>query len=94
MIAVTTGWEIEGYRISEYKGTAQGATFDELLRHAATLSANAILNARYDDALDIETLYHGSAVVVDPIQRILTTNIPTADLNHQISSDQRKGSNA
>ena len=58
MIAVTTGSAIEGYRISQYKRTAQGATFDELLRHATTLGANAVLNACYDDALDIETLYH------------------------------------
>jgi hypothetical protein len=36
MIAVTTGSAIEGYGISQYKGTAQGATFDELVRHAAT----------------------------------------------------------
>jgi uncharacterized protein YbjQ (UPF0145 family) len=79
VIGVTTGWEIEGYRISEYKGTAQGATFEELLRHAATLGANAILNACYDDALDIETLYHGSAVVVDPIERIVITSPPTAE---------------
>lgn len=78
MIAVTTGSAIEGYRISQYKGTAQGATFEELLRHAVTLGANAILNACYDDALDIETLYHGSAVVVDPIQGMVTADRSTA----------------
>jgi uncharacterized protein YbjQ (UPF0145 family) len=79
VIAVTTASVIEGYRISQYRGVAQGATFDELLSHAVTLGANAILNACYDDALDVETLYHGSAVVLDPIQRSVKTSTPGAE---------------
>jgi uncharacterized protein YbjQ (UPF0145 family) len=66
MIAVTTETRLEGYQIAAYKGTAQGATFAYLLRHAEALGANAILNTCYDDALDVETLFHGAAVVVEP----------------------------
>ena len=69
MIAVTTTSSIEGYRITAYKGSAQGLTFDELLRHAEALGANAILNTCYDDALDVETLFHGAAVVIEPLIR-------------------------
>ena len=66
MIAVTTETRLEGYEIVAYKGTAQGATFADLLRHAEALEANAILNTCYDDALDLETLFHGAAVVIEP----------------------------
>jgi uncharacterized protein YbjQ (UPF0145 family) len=66
MIAVTTGCWIEGYQIVAYKGTAQGATFDELLKDAEALGANAILNTCFDDALDVDTLFHGAAVVIEP----------------------------
>ena len=69
MIAVTTETRLEGYQIAAYKGTAQGATFADLLRHAEALGANAILNTCYDDALDVETLFHGAAVVVEPLIR-------------------------
>ena len=67
MIAVTTETRLEGYQIAAYKGTAQGATFADLLRHADSLGANAILNTCYDDALDAETLFHGAAVVIEPV---------------------------
>jgi len=67
MIAVTTEARLEGYQIAAYKGTAQGATFADLLRHAEALGANAILNTCYDDALDVETLFHGAAVVVERV---------------------------
>ncbi|HTV55557.1 MAG TPA: hypothetical protein VMI06_11660 [Terriglobia bacterium] len=66
MIAVTTGCWIEGYQIVAYKGTAQGATFDELLKDAEALGANAILNTCYDNALDVDTLFHGAAVIIKP----------------------------
>ena len=69
MIAVTTETRLEGYQIAAYKGTAQGATFADLLRHAEALGANAILNTCYDDALDVETLFHGAAVVAEPLIR-------------------------
>jgi len=67
MIAVTTETRLEGYQIVAYKGTAQGETFADLLRHAEALGANAILNTCYDDALDVETLFHGAAVVIEPV---------------------------
>ena len=67
MIAATTAAMIEGYAIVAYKGTAQGETFDEFLRSAESLGANAILNTCYDDALDVDTLFHGAAVVIGPI---------------------------
>jgi uncharacterized protein YbjQ (UPF0145 family) len=67
MIAVTTVARIDGYRIVAYKGTAQGETFEELLTSAEYLGANAILNTCYDDALDVDTLFHGAAVVIEPI---------------------------
>jgi len=67
MIAVTTETRLEGYQIVAYKGIAQGATFADLLRHAEALGANAILNTCYDDALDVETLFHGAAVVIEPV---------------------------
>jgi len=69
MIAVTTETRLEGYQIVAYKGTAQGETFADLLRHAEALGANAILNTCYDDALDVETLFHGAAVVIKPLIR-------------------------
>lgn len=66
MIAVTTASRIESYQIVAYKGTAQGETFEELLKRAEALGANAILNTCYDDAFDVDTLFHGAAVVVEP----------------------------
>jgi len=66
---------LEGYRLTGYKGTAHGVTFDELLRHAEALGANAILDACYDDTLDTEILYHGAAVV---IERLVPVTPPRA----------------
>src|SRR5215831_7495984 len=45
------------------RGVAQGETYPALLRDAEALGANAVLNTCFDDALDVETLYHGPAVV-------------------------------
>jgi len=67
MVAVTTETRLDGYQIAAYKGTAEGATFADLLRHAEALGANAILNCCYDDALDVETLFHGAAVVIEQV---------------------------
>jgi uncharacterized protein YbjQ (UPF0145 family) len=67
MIAVTTVSSINGYEIVAYKGTAQGETFDELLRNAKALGANAILSTCFDDALDVDTLFHGAAVLIKRI---------------------------
>jgi uncharacterized protein YbjQ (UPF0145 family) len=69
MILVTTTSEIEGYRVVTTKGTAQGATFEEMLRHAESLGANAVVDADYDDALGKEALFHGTAVVVEPTRK-------------------------
>ena len=67
MISITTASRIEGYQIVAYKGTAQGATFDQLQGSVQSLGANAILNASYDDAIDVDTLFRGAAVVIEPI---------------------------
>jgi hypothetical protein len=53
--------------IVAYRGTAQGATFEELQKSAESLGANAILNTCFDDALGVDTLFHGAAVVIEPI---------------------------
>jgi len=68
MVAVTIDSNVQGFRITGYKGTACGATFDELLQHAESMGANAIIGTCYDNALDVETLFHGAAVVIEPIQ--------------------------
>jgi len=71
MIAVaTTQMQIEGYFISAYKGTACGETYLGLLREAEALGANAVLNACFDDDLNVETLYHGAAVVIRPLTEV------------------------
>lgn len=61
MIFVTARPSSGGNRIIAYKGTVQGATFDEMVRHPRHLRANSILNARYGDALGIDTFYHSVA---------------------------------
>jgi uncharacterized protein YbjQ (UPF0145 family) len=68
MIAVTTASAIEGYQVMAYKGTGQGASFEELLCNAESLGANAILNTFYDSAVDVDTLFHGAAVVIEPVR--------------------------
>ena len=68
MVAVTIGNKFQGFQITGYKGTASGATFNELLQHAESMGANAVIRACYDNALDVETLFHGAAVVIEPIQ--------------------------
>jgi uncharacterized protein YbjQ (UPF0145 family) len=77
MMMTTTASRIEGHHIVAYKGTAQGDTFEELLKSAEALGANAILNTCFDDALDVDTLFHGAAVVIEPIQA-LTSLLSTA----------------
>jgi uncharacterized protein YbjQ (UPF0145 family) len=77
MMMATTASRIEGYNVVAYKGTAQGETFEKLLKGAETLGANAILNTCYDDALDVDTLFHGAAVIIEPIQA-LTSLLSTA----------------
>jgi len=84
MIAVTTETRLEGYQIAAYKGTAQGATFADLLRHAEGLGANAILNTCYDDALDVETLFHGAAVVIEPVTRRQPAQAVASDANEKL----------
>lgn len=66
MVLVTPRSNLEGYQVATYKGIAQGSTIQDLVREAKALGANVILNTCYDNALDIETLYHGTAVLVKP----------------------------
>jgi len=68
MVAVTIESNVQGFRITGYKGIACGPTFDELLQHAESMGANAVIGTCYDNALDVETLFHGAAVVIEPIQ--------------------------
>jgi uncharacterized protein YbjQ (UPF0145 family) len=67
MIFATTASSIEGYQIVAFKGTAQSATFEGLLSKTEDLGANAVLNVCYDNTLSADTLFHGSAVVVEPV---------------------------
>lgn len=64
MILTSTEAQVPGYVITAYKGIIQGGTWDELLRRAEALRANAVLNTCFDDALDVDTLFHGSAVIL------------------------------
>jgi uncharacterized protein YbjQ (UPF0145 family) len=92
MIAVTTGCWIEGYQIVACKGTAQGATFDELLKDAEALGANAILNTCFDDALDVDTLFHGAAVVIEPVPaslQHLVTSVPVFESAQAVKRTQK-----
>ncbi len=50
-----------------YRGIAQVTTFEELQSSAEARGANAILNSCYDNALDVDTLFRGAAVVIEPI---------------------------
>ena len=79
MIAVATAQtHIKGYSITAYKGTAQGETYLALLQDAEALGANAVLNTCFDDALDVERLYHGAAVVIEAIPKHLPESVPSA----------------
>jgi hypothetical protein len=64
VLLASTEERIEGYAIAAYKGILQGQTWNELLRQAEALGANAILNTCFDDALDVDTLFHSRGVVV------------------------------
>ncbi len=70
VIIVTTMPTLEGYCLTDYKGTVQAVTFDELLRHAEAVGANAILDTCYDDRLDTDTLYHRAAVVIERVLHV------------------------
>jgi uncharacterized protein YbjQ (UPF0145 family) len=70
MILVSTASEIDGYRVLSVKGTTQGANFEDLLRHAETLGANAILKADYKSLAAGYAIYHGTAVLVEPTQKL------------------------
>lgn len=66
---------------------------DFLLKSAEALGANAILNTCFDDALDVDTLFHGTAVVIQPFLAILpkryggghtsTMNLPSRSHTHE-----------
>ncbi len=104
-IVVTTGLEVEGYRITKYLGVVRGLTvrttnlaqtflswlrglfggrikawvqlcdtsrqeaFDQMVSHAQSLGANAVIGMRYDSeevAGLAEVLAYGTAVVIEP----------------------------
>jgi hypothetical protein len=64
VILTSTEVQIQGYWITAYKGIVQAPTWDDLLRNAEHIGANAVLNTCFDDALDVDTLFHGYAVVL------------------------------
>jgi uncharacterized protein YbjQ (UPF0145 family) len=64
VILTSTEAQVPGYVITAYKGIIQGETWTELLLLAEALGANAVLNTCFDDALGLNTLFHGSAVVL------------------------------
>ncbi|MGH9344512.1 MAG: hypothetical protein ACRD19_12225 [Terriglobia bacterium] len=66
MILVTTATAIEGCHIMAYKAVVTAATFEELHTNAESVGANAVLNTCYDNALDVDTLFDGAAVVIEP----------------------------
>ena len=72
VIMTSTEPRINGYWTSTYKGIVQGQTWGDLLRNAEQIGANAILNTCFDSAIGIDTLFHGSAVVVKPARSALS----------------------
>jgi hypothetical protein len=68
VILTSTGSQIEGFWITAYKGIVQGQTWDEFLLNAEAIGANAILNICFDDAIDVDTLFHGAGVVLKPLK--------------------------
>ncbi|MGH9400706.1 MAG: hypothetical protein ACRD2P_01205 [Terriglobia bacterium] len=70
MIFVTVRLSIDGYRIILYKGTVQRATINDMIRHARHMRANAIFNACYDNALNIDTSHHGTTVAVERTKEV------------------------
>jgi uncharacterized protein YbjQ (UPF0145 family) len=85
MILTSTQARIEGCWITAYRGTVQGETWKELLRHAEEIGANAVLNTCFDDALDVNTLFHGAAVVIEPLPSRAATAVapPTYETKSQ-----------
>ncbi len=81
---------IEGYAITAYKGIVQGESWNELLRHAEELGANAILNTRFDNALDVDTLFHGTGVVVEPLKLPIAPRLSRAKPKIQIAGQLRR----
>jgi uncharacterized protein YbjQ (UPF0145 family) len=88
VILTSTETKIPGYVITAYKGIAQGETLNELLRHAEKIGGNAVLNTCFDDALAVETLFHGSAVVV---KRVPPPRAPLRGPNGANSQVQPRG---
>ncbi|MGH9452133.1 MAG: hypothetical protein ACRD11_16610 [Terriglobia bacterium] len=82
MILVTTATAIQGYQIVAYKGIAQVRAFDELQTNAEVLGANAILNTCYHNALDVDTLFHGTAVAIEPIPVTFRQNSGSGDTSN------------
>jgi uncharacterized protein YbjQ (UPF0145 family) len=67
VITITPKSEVEGFSIAGYKGIVKGATLLELRRNAEALGANAVVNTCFDDEVDLDTVYHGAAVVIEQI---------------------------
>jgi uncharacterized protein YbjQ (UPF0145 family) len=87
MVLASTASNIDGYRIVAYKGLVHGQTWDELLRHAEAMGANATLNTCFDNAIDVDTLFHGAGVVIEPLTLQSGTTISTTEPEIQFASE-------
>ncbi|HTV57034.1 MAG TPA: hypothetical protein VMI06_19235 [Terriglobia bacterium] len=87
MVLASTASKIDGYRIVAYRGVAHGQTWEELLRHAEAMGANAILNTCFDSAIDVDTLFHGAGVVVEALTLLPGTSVSTTTPEIQIASE-------
>ncbi len=67
VILTSTERRIEGFWNTAYKGIVQGQTWNEFLRRAEEIRANAVLNTHFDGTLEMDTLFHGFAVVLERI---------------------------
>jgi hypothetical protein len=82
MIALsTTQTHVDGFQATAYKVIAQGETYPALLRDAEALGANAVLNSCFDGSLSVETLFHGAAVVIEPLAGVSIATSRAAEIH-------------
>jgi hypothetical protein len=91
VVVTSTEARIECCRINTYKGTVQGETWSELLRHAEEIGANVVLNTCFDDSLAVDTVFHGAAVVIEPLPSRAPTVVAPTNVRNQISVRSRRG---
>jgi hypothetical protein len=62
---------------------------NELLRSAQKIGTNAVLNTCFDDALDVNTQFHGAAVLIEPLSS--PAAMAVAPSTHGIKSERDPG---